>query len=208
MKKLVDFETQDDFLDFAKIIKKVANGDMVATIKQVAKNGDTYNFFDVQQVVAQTKNSVQINGDFVYFVANDLMRTDVRKLKTLWNTVLQKGTQCFAKGEENSYLFQIDILKNEIEKGFVFSITGVQPIFVSGDGDKDLTFVFNINDVRCSEDAITMYDVEYEQLMRDASEDEVHRFVSTEEDDIVEELEDELLSNNEYLDTSKFNGLG
>lgn len=209
MKKLVDFGTQEDFLLFAKIIKKVAEGNIVATIKQVSKNGDDYTFFDVQQTVAQTKVSVQINGDYVYFTANNLMRTDVRKLKTLWNTVLQKGTQCFEKGEENKYLFQIDVLKNELEKGFVYSITGVQPIFVSGDGDKDLTFVFNINDVRCSEDEITMYDVEYEQSMRDASEDEVHRFEDTEEDDNVEETEeDELLSNDKYLNTDEFNGLG
>lgn len=207
-KRLVELETKDDFAELTEILSKVHNAHAVGTIKQAAidKNGE-YSYIDLQQDVAESKTIFQINGDYFYITIQNLRRTDVKKMKTHWNTVLQRGTQQFKKGKENDYIFTIDVIQNELQVGFVYGISAAQPIFVSSDGDTDLVFVFPMENVMCSKSELSMYDIEYEESVREDSQNDVYNFKGEQEEEEKEEEFDEtldeakeIISNDKYIE--------
>lgn len=199
MKKLIELETDKDFEEFQEILSKVRDGHVVGTLKQVVTKPDgSYNYVDIQQNVAESKAILQINGNYFYVTIQNLRRVDVRKIQTMWNMVLQRGTGRFVKGEANDYVMTVDVVRDELEKGFVYCITAVQPIFVSGDGSNDLTIVFELGNVRCAKDEVSLYDVEYEAAIREESGNEVYK-TSTYEDDFADENEDDSFDENEDI---------
>lgn len=206
MRRLVDIETKEEFAELSEILAKVRNAHAVGTIKQAAlKENGEYSYIDLQQDVTETRTILQIEGSYFYVTIENIRRNSVRKMKTMWNTVLQRGTQQFEKGKANDYLFTIDIVHNELEKGLVYSVSAVQPIFVSSDGDTDLKFVFPLDCARCSKDEVSMYDIEYEEAIREESGNDVYNFKNEDEDDeesneeSAEESED-FISNDKYTE--------
>lgn len=206
MKKLVELETDRDFEEFQEILAKVREGHVVGTLRQVAAapNGG-YNYVDLQQNVVESNAVLRINGNYFYVTIQNIRRVDVRKLQTMWNMVLQRGTKQFSKGEANDYLLTVDILRDELHKGFVYCVSAVQPILASGEGDNDLTLVFELGNVRCSKDEISQYDVDYEAALREESGNEVYKF-HTYEDDFTDDKEDafsendDIVNNDEYIE--------
>lgn len=189
MLRLTEFNTDEDFEMFREVLEKASQGHIVATLKQAMKHPDGgYNYLDMEQYVANQQGFIQVNGEFVYITLHNMTKPDCKKIKSMYNIMLQHGTQMFGKGEANDYVLLIDIAHNELEKGYTYIFSCLQPIFVSGDGDDDLTLVFAINNVLCGKESVSMYDVEYEKDMREAREDEVHKFVL---DDDLDENEDE-----------------
>lgn len=207
MKKLIELETDKDFEEFQEILSKVHEGHVLGTLKQVvAKPDGSYNYVDLQQNVAESKPILQVNGNYFYITIQNLRRVDARKIQTMWNMVLQRGTGRFAKGEANDYVLTVDVIRNELQKGFVYCISAVQPIFVSGDGSNDLTLAFELTNVRCAKDEVSQYDVDYEAALREESGNEVYK-ISTYEDDFADNGEeerfdenDDIVSNDEYTE--------
>ena len=204
MKRLIDLQTPEDFSEFSEILSKISDSNIVGTLKQVAARPDgLYNYTDLQQAVADSKVVVQIDNGYLYVTVQNLRRVDVRKLKTMWNTVLTRGTQQFRKGLANDYIMVIDIIKDELQKGFVYCITAAQPTFVSGDGDNDLMFAFSLENARCSKDEVSQYDVEYEAALREESGNEVYNF-NDDVDDDNNNSEDTFDENSDIIDNSSF----
>lgn len=203
MKRLIDIESPEELNEFSEILSKISNSNIVGTLKQVLARPDgLYNYTDLQQAVSDSKVLVQIANGYLYITVQNLRRVDVRKLKTMWNTVLARGTQQFRKGQANDYIMVVDIVKDELQKGFVYCITAAQPIFVSGDGDNDLVFVFPLENARCSKDEVSIYDVDYEVALREESGNDVYNFNEDTDDD--EGSEDTFDENSDIIDNSKY----
>lgn len=201
MLRLTELKTDQDFEMFSEILDKIRDANIVATIKQVLVRQDgTFNYMDVRQTVSEAKASVQVNNGYLYVVAQNVRKLDVRRLKDMWSTVVARGTSQFTKGQPNDYCLTIDITKDELQQGYVYCLTGVQPIFVSSDGDNDLTFVFSFDNVRCAKDEVSPYDVDYEVALREQAQDSAYQYDDDEdEDDTTFDENDELLNNDDLL---------
>lgn len=209
MKRLIDLETDEEFSELSEIISEVCNGSIVATMRQAVKKPDgTYNYIDLQQGVTDAKSILQINGEYFYITIQDIRRTDVRKIMTMWNTVLQRGTNCYMKGEANDYLLTIDVVHNDQKKSLVYIVSAIQPVFVSGESDRDLMLVFSISDIRCSKDEVSMYDIEYEEALREESGDDVYKFgIDEEYEDIDSDDADDHTNGTKFVDNSRYTDL-
>lgn len=204
MKKLTELETDKDFEEFGEILSKVSNGNIIGTLRQVVTkpDGSGYNYVDVQQAVSQSKTLVQVNENYLYITVQNVRSDDVRKIQTMWNMVLQRGTQCFVKGKANDYMLTVDLVRNELEtEGRVYCISAIQPVFMSSEGNRDLTVVFAFDNVRCAKDEVSMYDVEYEAAIREESGNDVYKISDSDDEDAESEGYDEndgVLNTDEY----------
>lgn len=202
MIRIIDLETDEELAEFEEILSKVRNGNIIGTLRQAVEKADEeYNYVDLQQAVSSSKALVQINGDYLYITVQDIHNDDIRKILSMWNMILSRGTQRFLKGEANDYLLTIDLVRSEVEKeGIVYCVSGVQPILATSENSRCLTFVFALDSVRCSKDEVSIYDVEYEAAMREESGDEVYKIAEYEDDneDTAFEENADILDNNEY----------
>lgn len=196
MRKLTELETEEDFAELEEILSKVRSGNIIGTIRQAIKHDDEYSYIDIEQAVSESEPIVYINEEFLYITVQNVRSEQVRKIRTMWDMVLQRGTQRFVKGEANDYLLTIDLVRNELEgKGLVYCISAVQPVFVSNENNRTLMFAFPINSVRCSKDEISIYDVEYEAALREESGNDLYNM------DIYNDEEDE--ENSETYEENK-----
>jgi len=204
-KKINEIETDEEFAEFSTILTKIKNSHAVATIKQATIKPDgNYAYMDLQQAVAKTRTLVQIDGGYLYITLQNIRRVDVKKIKNYWEMVLQRGTVNFAKGKENDYLFAFDIIKEELQAGFVYNLSAMQPIFASSDGDDDLKFVFPLQNAWCGTNEVSIYDIEYEEAMRDENENNIYDESNYDDEDFdydeeAEEENEEIIGNDEYL---------
>lgn len=206
MKKLIEIITDEDFKEFEEVLSKAREGHVVGTIRQVAKAADgKINYVDIQRSVAECRTMLQINGDFIYITMYNINRTDVRKIKTMWNTVVQRGTNRFLQKQENDYVLTIDIVKDEAEKGYAYTISAIQPVFASSDGDTDLMLVFQLKDIWYSKDAVSIYDIEYEISQREESQNDVYKVTICEDEDEQEREESETPEETaDFISTDKY----
>lgn len=204
MKRLTELETKEDFAELEEILSKVRSGNIIGTMRQAVKHNDEYSYVDIEQAVSESEAIVYINEGFLYVVVQNVRNEQVRKIRTMWNMVLQRGTQRFVSGEANDYLLTIDLVCNELEgKGLVYCISAVQPVFVSSESNRALTLVFPINSVRCAKDEISLYDVEYEAALREESGNDVYnmdKYVGDEDDEGSDTYEE----NNDIIGTDEY----
>lgn len=210
LKRLIDFNTQEDFDMYKEVLDKISNGgNIVVTLKQASENPDgSYKYVDVRQVVSDVTPLIQMNDTFFYVTARDMRKLESRKIAQLWELYLQRGTKNFTEGKPNDYLLVIDIAKNELSEGHIYCLSAVAPAFAGMDVSHNFTFLFSVDDVRCTKDNISIYDVEYEASLREESGDEVHKFNSYEDEELGDitdkDLEDEFDENDGFVDTSEF----
>lgn len=207
MKRLIELETDEDFAEYREILEKARNGHTVGTLKQVMHNPETdqYSYIDLQQNTAESSAVVQVNENYFYVTLQRQTRTDVRKIRNMWNTMLSRGTLQFSKGLANDYLLTIDVGYTDFDKGIAYVLSAVQPIFVTNEGDMDLTFVFPIENVRCAKEEISVYDIDYEVAMRNESGDKAYAFDFDEDEDEFEETDAD--ENEEFLNNDSFTGV-
>ena len=208
MKRLIDLETDKEFAELSEILSKVRDGHVVATMRQAVQRTDgSFAYIDVQQSVAETKVFTQVNGGFFYLTLQNLRRTDVRQILTMFQTVLQRGTQNYKKQQANDYFLTIDLVRNEIEKGVAYALSAASPIFASGEGSSDLMLVFEHQNIRCEKAEVSLYDVEYEKAIREESSNKVYAFGTVDDEEAPDNEEytgEEFVSNEEILDNSKY----
>lgn len=205
MRKLTELETEKDFAELEEILSKVRDGNIVGTMRQAVKHDGEYSYIDIEQAVSQSEAIVYINEGFLYITVQNVRSEQVRKIKSMWNMVLQRGTQRFVKGEANDYLLAIDLICNELEgKGLVYCISGVQPAFVSSESNRTLMLVFPFDNVRCAKDEVSMYDVEYEAALREESGNDVYKMDKYDEDDEDDENGEAYEENNDFIGTNEY----
>lgn len=205
MKRLIDLETDSEFQELKEVLEKVRSGNILGTMKQAVATPDgNYSYIDLQQIVGTANCLFQMNGDYFYITAQHVGRATVGRMKSMWNTVLQRGTQKFQNGEANDYIFAIDVAKDESEHGYFYCISAAQPIFMTKESSDSITFVFSMNNVRCVKEEASIYDVEYDVALREEADSDVYQFDIGDFDD--EEEEDVELPDvaNDIIDTDKY----
>ena len=204
MRKLTELSTDSDFEEFSTILSKLHDSHAVITMKQAVQRKDgEYNYVDLQQTVTENRTTVQINGQFVFITLHNSRRPSSQKARTMWNTVLQRGTNQFKKGEANDYIFVLDMCRSELDKGTAYCLSAFQPIFMSGEGDSDLSFVFSLESVACGIESVSMYDIEYEL------ENEEESSINTDADegdysDEPDDADENYDANDDFLNTDMF----
>ncbi len=211
MKRILELETDEEYAEFGEVLDKVNKGNMVCTLKQAiySPKTDSYEYVDLRQIVTKSKVFAQVNSDYFYATVSDMRKTETYAVKELFNIVIQHGTQKYKKAEANDYLLVINIgNSNDLSStGYIYTITGLQPIFVSGDGDRDLTLVFDLEKVYYSKDKVDIYEVEYNVAERREKGDDAYNPVDDElliDENVAEALNvagnfisnDDILSNN------------
>ncbi len=177
MKRLVDLQTDAEFAELSQILERVRHGDLVATLKQVVKkpNGE-YGYIDLQKQAVNGINTIlQSNDKWFYVTVQNVNDVNVRRLQSMWQTVLQRGTQQNKSGAANDYLMVLDVVRTDIkdgaDEGFIYGITALQPVFGHADGRSNLMFCFEMGDVSCSKEAFNTAEIEFEISEREASGD-------------------------------------
>lgn len=205
MKRLIDLSSNEDFAELSQILERLRHGDVVATLKQVMKKPDgSYAYADLQKMVVDKANPLlQMNGKWFYLTMQSINDQNTRKMHSMWNTVLQKGTQQAKAGKTNDYMMVIDVVRSDLEEGmarsFVYCITAIQPVICSPDGKGNLSFVFEIEDITCAKDPITAEELEFE-----LSEETEEPFFGDDDDDDDNSQETDNYTGEAFVDNSKY----
>ena len=145
------------------VLKKIATGKVIATIKQIVVNGDSYTSNVIQTAVAETNTLVDINQNLIYITVRNLNKGSVKRLQNLWKTVLKRGTVRYKEGNENDYVMTVDCAYTDEHQGKSYLLgCFMTPIFCSGDGDEDLMFVVPAEDCFISIDRYSRQATDYE----------------------------------------------
>jgi hypothetical protein len=109
----------------------------------------------------------------------------------------------FKQAEANDYLLTVDVGYSDDRIGIVWLISAVQPIFASSDGDRDLTLVFSLENVRCEKSEYDVYDIDYELEVEKRSGDNIYQF-NLNEEDVAEEAADEFDETEDIISTKDY----
>lgn len=205
--KLTDLKTDEEFDMFKEVLSRIsALGNTIVTLRQVSQNPDgSYKSIDLQQIGTETRALFRIDNTHCFVsIRGD---SNSKKIQSLWETVLQRGTSRFKKGQMNDYVLTIDIVAKEKNEdrtsSYDYILSCISPVFGGLDGNNAYTYVFDIEDVRCAKVRVDYQAIDYEIAIREESGDEVHNFDNSIDDsigDIIDEDEefdenDDILSN-------------
>lgn len=169
MKRLTDLQGDADFAELDEILYKIKHGQTNATLKQGSQKEDgTYLYVDVQKVSSDANPLLQINDNYVYVIIRNGRTESVKRIKTLWDILLQRGTQRSLQGLPNDYVLILDCLNYDDKTGWYHAVTCVQPIIVSMDADGSITLCFDIADVNVTKENVSIYDVDEEIAYRES----------------------------------------
>lgn len=169
MKRLTDLQGDADFAELDEILYKIKHGQINATLKQGSQKEDgTYVYVDVQKVSSDANPLLQINNNYVYVIIRNGRMESVKRIKSLWDILLQRGTQRSLQGLPNDYVLILDCLNFNDKTEWYYGITCVQPIIVSMDADGSITLCFDIADVNVTKEKVSIYDVNEEIAYRES----------------------------------------
>lgn len=169
--------------DFNECLEKCTECDALATLKQAAQRADgELNVVDLQQVVVEVRTAVNVNDNtnLVYVDLNG-DRTQMRKIRELWEAANKRGTMCKNQGKPNDYLFVIDLIYQDMAQYKLYCLSFLNPWFMSTE-EKGICFAlpyenfkFGIEETSCDE--MNYEDLEYQerngrQLAYEDDEDE------------------------------------
>lgn len=173
MRALVQLETDKEFKIFAEVLRKIVeSGKVVASIKQYIEDEDGYaqEPANIQRVVVEQGMTVQVEGKLVYATIQGLRKNDVRKVQSLWKTVVARGQSQFLQQKANDYYMTLDCVAVDEDKGYSYGFFALHtPMFCSGDGDDDLCFAIDLTDCAIDVSKYDAHEAEY-YAMVDAEE--------------------------------------
>lgn len=205
MTTLTEIEENDDytFSIFEECLDKCRNVPALVSIKQVIElpNGSS-EAVDISKFVVNAVTKILINNNMFYVRLVTAVESDLSHVYSAWETVLERGTNKFEKGEANDYAMVIDFAKEDRDKGYVYIMSYANPMFI-GREDDALLLVYNIENMRFDKttvDFVQVYDeVQYaEEVQRAADKREEEKEKEYDENDDVISNND-VLSNDEFL---------
>lgn len=169
MKNLVelDMENERDRNALSTVLEKLPSAHFIVNMVQVVEKNGEYEHNTLQTVVAETPCHAQISIEkgLAYITACNLKNANVQKIKTLYDTVLDRGTKRLLECKSNDYYLEGQCVTIDKRKGksymYGFEMT---PLFASSDGDKDLKFAYPLNEGYISIDKYSEKDADYEAM--------------------------------------------
>lgn len=169
MKKLVelDMDNERDRTALSTVLEKLSSAHLIVNLVQVVEKNGEYEHNTLQTAVAQTPCHAQIalESGLAYITARNLKNTNVQKIKTLYETVLDRGTKRLLECQANDYYLEGQCVTIDKRKGksymYGFETT---PLFASSDGDEDLKFAYPLTEGYISIDKYSEKDADYEAM--------------------------------------------
>ena len=193
--------------DFKECLENCVNCPALVGIKQIYEtaNGEKESA-DIEQFVVDCINNINIDASngYIYYNLHAEKQADFRKIYSTWKNVLSRGTFKFHQGEDNDYVFMIDLIKEDSEKSLAYNISFVAPIFVGfeneilGSENEGLMLVYGFDNMRFAKteiDYVQVYDeLQYAKEVEKAAEER-------EIDDSNNTFDENngIISNDEYL---------
>ena len=200
MLSAVNANSNEQLAELSECLKKTQSCDVVATLKQFAEsaNGEIQSV-DIQTVTTVSKNAINVNDGLVYaeLTEREGSINDLRKIRSMWQAVLNRGTVKFLQGAANDYGITIDLICSELENSKVYCLSFFNPNFMSGE-DRGISLAVPIEQFMYGIDSVTLSEIEYEEEQRAMSEGRSgngYGFTYTDMDDDADGDDDE---DNEY----------
>ena len=203
----LDNLSKEETTELKEVLSKCRQCDCVVSLKQFIDNPNGgKNELVLQQNVCETNNVIYINGNYLYLSLTSATKnnTGLTKIRSFWETVLRRGTARIQEGRPNDYSLFIDLLCSEYDKGKIYIISTVDPIFVTME-EKSLSLVFSLDDFCFGKENLTRDEVEYESALQEGRDTNI--FVTDDEEEYEEEVS-QILDTEEtardILDTSDY----
>lgn len=195
MTNLKDADNQVTLDELKEVLNKCQKSDCVSTLKKFLQRADgSLNQMDLQQKVLNgISAAIYLNDDFIYVTINADSAADLKSIKAMWETMLQRGTECTLKGETNDYALVVDLIHQELENNTVYTLSFVQPVFASLEDDS-VMLAFGFDNIFFGKETLTLDEIEYTE----ETEKDMYEY-----DDIAEESQfndtDEFIGTDKYI---------
>lgn len=165
MLSAINANTERQLAELSECLKKTQNCDVVATLKQFAEGADgKVTSVDIQTVSTVSKNAVNVNEGLVHaeLTEREGSINELKKIRAMWQAVLNRSTVRFLRGEANDYGINIDLICSELENGKVYTISFFNPIFMAGE-DRGISFATPLDQFMYGIESVTLSEIEYEE---------------------------------------------
>lgn len=193
MLSAVNANTDEQLAELSECLKKTKDCEIVATLRQFAEstNGDVHEV-EVQQITTVSKNVINVNGDMVYVELSEKNGSlnDLKKIRTMWQAVLNRGTVRFLQGNANDYGITIDLICSELENSRAYVISLFNPTFMAGE-DHGISLALSLDSFAFGVERVTLSEIEYEEEQRAAREAQEYTYTDMDEEYDTEDVEDE-----------------
>lgn len=210
MTGLNQINSQEELSDFKKVLYKVRECDIVVTLKRFIPRPDgKLNNMILQQSTCKIKSLININEEFIYLTLISSNKAELKKIKSMWETVLRRGTQTALESKQNDYALVIDLIKQELQYNTVYTLSFTQPVFVSREDDNRSTglaefmLVFKADHVYFGIENLTLDEIEYGMsLNREREIGNYNSDIDSDSDDNTKAENEDFISNEKFLNVS------
>ncbi len=198
MINMMEAHSQEALKELNLVLEKCRNCTCLVTLRQSIRRPDgEYNFLDLQNTAFDVKCTVNANEDFLYLTLKTNETAELKRLKSLWETMLNRGKSSLLAGKPNDYLLSIDCIHQELERGIVYILAFEQPVFLS-DENASMLLVFKMNKLTYGKEAISLEEIEYEEAVYNMTYGEGYENEPYETDEETPEETEDFISTDEY----------
>ena len=165
MLSAINANTEKQLSELSECLKKTQSCDVVATLKQFAESGDgKVTSVDIQTVSTVSKNAINVNEGLVHaeLTEREGSINELKKIRAMWQAVLNRGTVRFLRGEANDYGITIDLICSELENSKVYCVSFFNPSFMAGE-DRGISLAVPIDQFMYGIENVTLSEIEYEE---------------------------------------------
>lgn len=176
MLSAVNANEQKQLDELSECLKKTKNCQVVATLRQFAedRNGEIQSV-DIQQAAADSVNTINVSGNLVYAellepeepLNDDTVLNNLKKIKAMWQAVLNRSTVLFLQGKPCDYRITIDLICAELENNKVYCISFFNPTFMASE-DHGISLAVPLENLMFGIEEMTLQEIEYEEEVMEA----------------------------------------
>lgn len=196
MKKAIDID-ETDLTDFESCLNKCSSCDCLVTLKKFIQvpNGE-FNQLEIDKHIIPTKNSIKINNNYIYLTLNPVQDfIYLKKIKSLWEQYLDRGTENFMQNKGNDFAFLLDLVTQDIENHLAYVLSFINPIFMAFD-DETLEIAFTMDCMRYE-----IAEIDYAYLQGEIDyEVELEKDTDNYKNNNDNDYEEDVISNEEWFD--------
>lgn len=199
MLSAINANTPEQLAELSECLKKTQSCNVVATLKQFAENiNGEVTSVDIQTVATVSKNIVNVCDGLVHaeLTEREGSINELKKIRAMWQAVLNRSTVCLLRGEANDYGITIDLICSELQNGKVYCISFFNPQFMAAE-DKGISLAGSLENFVYGVEKLSLAEVEYEEELRKMS-DEGMTYTDMDEEEETDETDEEY--NDEYMD--------
>lgn len=175
----------------------------LATVKQamITTEGNI-NLTNISETQFDVTAFITINNNRFYVRLETNEPIEIKKVLAFRDTVNERGTQKFLRGQDNDYIFVVDLIKENEQENLVYIMSFVSPLFMTTE-DGGLYAVYDFDNMHFSRDEVDFVDV----LNEIEYAEEIEKFALEREGEQEQDFDEneEYIGNDELLSTNTDN---